>query len=782
MPVWIKRSVVATVVLAATVGGAGYWALWQSLPQLSGTLPSQVFHEVRVARDADGAVTIHAEDRQDAAFALGLAHAQDRYFQMDLLRRNAAGELSELFGVKALEFDKGRRMHRFRDRAELALASLPKAQRQLLERYTAGVNQGLQSLALPPFEYLLLTSKPQPWQPADSLLCIYSMYLDLQGAEGRDDLAQGVLKNAISADWYAFFNQHSADWQAPLDDSQVSAVAIPASAYPDVLKAPAQACTHCERRDSRDIGSNNFAVAASATEQGRAIVADDMHLGLRVPGIWYKAALYFKKDGASRQLAGVTLPGAPAIVAGSNGMIAWGFTNSTADWQDVVQLIVEEDGKRYKTPNGMEDFSYNNEVIKVKGQADEIILIKETMWGPVMPAPFNHFALRWVAYDKEGLNLNLLQLEDVQTVAQAIDVAPNVGIPAQNLLVGDSQGNIGWTLIGAIPKRQLSDFDTPQDWSRGKNFWDGYVDASAYPKVLGKDRLWTANSRVVGGNALKLIGDGGYDLGARAAQIRDGLAATHQHTIDSVQRIQLDDKAVFLQRWRTLALSVLTDEFVQKHQLNDYKKLVENDVNAASIDAVGYSLVRAFRDNTLDAIFAPMAALLEQHHLQLNDLKLVPETAGWALIQAQRPDTLPSGLLSWQSLLEQAILQSRDELAEKSGGDYRQARWGTLNEAHIQHPLSKAIPQLSRYLDMPVAPQSGDRHMPKVAGPAFGQSERMVVSPGHEEDGILVLPAGQSGHPLSEFYDASHADWLGGKPTPFLPGPEKYQLILQPQG
>lgn len=782
MQVWIKRSLIATTVIAAAVAGAGYWALQQSLPQLTGEVRTQVFHPVKLQRDASGAVRIVADDRLDAAYALGFAHAQDRFFQMDLLRRNSAGELSELFGAKALEFDKGRRMHRFRDRAELALANLPKQQRQLLDRYTDGVNRGLQSLGLAPFEYLLLTSKPKAWQPADSLLCIYSMYLDLQGAEGKDDLAQGVLKAAIPADWYQFFNQHSADWQAPLDDSLVSAVAVPSSPYPDALKPSTKACVSCQRRDSRDIGSNNFAVAASASKDGRAIVADDMHLGLRVPGIWYKAELNFQKDGQARRIAGVTLPGAPAIVAGSNGAVAWGFTNSTADWQDVVKLIVDSDGKRYKTPNGMEDFSYNNEVIKVKGQADEIILVKETMWGPVMAAPFSNYALRWVAYDKEGLNLNLLQLEDVQTVEEAIALAPSVGIPAQNLMVGDSKGQIGWTLIGAIPKRQLADLDTPQDWSRGNNFWDGYVDGAAYPKVLGKDRLWTANSRVVGGDALKLIGDGGYDLGARAAQIRDGLQASNAHTIDSVHQIQLDDKAVFLQRWRELALTVLSDEFVQQHQLQDYKKLVESDVKAASIDSVGYSLVRTFRDKTLDAIFAPMAALLEQQQLQLSDLKLVPETAGWALLQAKRPDTLPNGVASWQALLQQAILQSRDELAQKAGGDFRQARWGLINEAHIQHPLSKAVPQLSAYLDMPVAPQSGDRHMPKVSGPAFGQSERMVVSPGHEADGILVLPAGQSGHPLSEFYQTNHQDWLGGKPTPFLPGPEKYQLILQPQG
>lgn len=783
MPVWIKRSLISLSLLTAGLVGAGYWALQQSLPQLTGQLNAAVLKPTTLSRDAQGGLTIQADDRGDAAYALGFAHAQDRLFQMDLLRRNAAGELAELFGEKALPVDKSRRIHRFRDRAQIALSNLPKQQRLVLDKYTAGVNAGMQSLNVPPFEYLLLTTAPRPWLAEDSLLCIYAMYLDLQGMEGRDDIAQGVLKAAIPADWYQFFNQHSSDWQAPLDDSMITtAVPIPTTSYPTSLAQPTTACVQCQRRDSRDIGSNNFAVAASATKEGRAILADDMHLSLRVPGIWYKAQLLIGAKGQQQRLAGVTLPGAPAIVAGSNGHVAWGFTNSTADWQDVVKLSTDAEQKHYKTPNGMEEFSYNNEVIRVKGRSDEIILIKETQWGPVMAPPFEQFALRWVAYDKEGLNMNLLALEDAKTVADAIKLAPTVGIPTQNLLVADVHGDIGWTLIGALPNRQLNDLDTPQDWSTGKNYWDGYLDATAYPKVLGKDRLWTANSRVVGGDALKLIGDGGYDLGARAAQIRDGLQASNAHTIDSVHQIQLDDNAVFLQRWRELALTVLSDEFVQQHQLQDYKKLVDTDVKAASIDSVGYSLVRTFRDKTLDAIFAPMAALLEQQQLQLSDLKLVPETAGWALLQAKRPDTLPNGVASWQALLQQAILQSRDELAQKAGGDVRQARWGLINEAHIQHPLSKAIPQLSTYLDMPVAPQSGDRHMPKVSGPAFGQSERMVVSPGHEEDGILALPAGQSGHPLSEFYHANHQDWLGGKPTPFLPGPEKYQLILQPQG
>ncbi|ALZ74627.1 penicillin acylase family protein [Rheinheimera sp. F8] len=780
----IKNMLAVLVLLLAIAAAPGYWMVHQSLPLYQGQLTAAVEQQVVSGRDAQGYLSIRAQNRGDAAFALGFAHAQERYFQMDLLRRNSAGELAELFGAAALDFDKKQRMHRFRDRADSILQNLPKLQRDVLERYAAGANAGLQQLGMPPFEYLLLTQQPRPWQPADSLLVIYSMFLDLQGALGKDELAQGALKAAVPLEWYQFLTQHSSEWQAAIDGSEAKALPLPQSPLPALLKAiPAQACHGCGLTDSRDIGSNNFAVAANASKDGRAILADDMHLGIRVPGTWYKAQMSWTDGDTKHSIAGVTLPGTPAVVAGSNGHIAWGFTNSTADWHDVIALKLDDSGQKYQTPAGLQEFSYNNEVIKVKGEADVVLLVKETQWGPVMPAPFDKFALRWVGYDRESLNLNLLALEQAKSSADALALAPTIGVPAQNLLVADAKGQIGWTIIGAIPARQLQDWDTPQDWSEGKNYWSGYLTAKDYPQIYApKDgRLWTANARSVGGDALALLGDGGYDLGARGKQIRDRLFALSQHDEKSLHAIQLDHEALFLKRWQQLLLEVLTPEFVAAQQLTQYRQWIETDSKAASQDAIGYSLLRAFRDKTLELMFAPLAGQLEAQQLRLRDLKMVPETPAWAMLQARRDDTLPGSFQSWDALLQQAVLDSVTQLKAQTEGDLSKARWGVLNSAEIQHPLTKALPFLGRWLNMPADPLAGDRHMPRVQLKVHGQSERMVVSPGHEADGILVIPAGQSGHPLSEFYAADHAYWLGEKPLGFLPQAEKYSLQLLPQ-
>jgi penicillin amidase len=781
---WLKTTLYVIVALLAIVAITLYSALHSSLPLYEGKTQAAVSAKVQLSRDTQGYLTVRAQNRLDAAYGLGFAHAQDRYFQMDLLRRNSAGELAELFGERALQLDISRRMHRFRDRAEAILPNLPAPQRALLQHYTQGVNEGLAQLPMRPFEYWLLWQKPAAWQDTDSLLVIYSMYLDLQGAAGKDELAQGVLKQAIPSDWYQFLNQHSSDWQAALDESRAEVIPLPTSDYPRTLSDQKVACTDCRLRDSRDIGSNNFSVSGKLSTHGAAILADDMHLGIRVPGTWFKAQLIWGEGDHQQSVAGVSLPGAPSIVAGSNGHIAWGFTNSTADWHDVIQLQHDENPQRYITPAGPKEYSYNNEVIKVKGLADVVMLVKETEWGPVMSAPFEQYALRWVAYDPQALNLELQQLEQARSVDEALKIASKVGMPAQNLLVADSKGNHGWTIIGPIPKRTLADMDTPQDWSMGVNYWDGYLAGTDYPVVKNPEsqRLWTANSRVVGGNDLKLLGDGGYDLGARGLQIRDGLFALEQHSEQSLHQIQLDHRALFLKRWQQLLLEVLTEDFVARHQLGQYRSYVELDSAAASPSSVGYSLVRAFRDQSLQQVFAPLASLLEQQKLNLTDLKMVPETPGWALIQAKRPDTLPAPFMSWQELLEQAVLKSRDNLLAKSEGQLANARWGLMNQAKIEHPLSGAIPWFGQFLNMPASELAGDRHMPRVQMPIHGQSERMVVAPGQESKGILTIPAGQSGHPLSPFYRADHGFWLSEAELSFLPSEQKYLLELQPRG
>lgn len=780
---WFKRISVGLLTLILLVVGFLYFVLRSSLPLYEGELPAEVNQSVAISRDAQGYASIEGENRNDVAYALGFVHAQERFFQMDLLRRNAAGELSELFGEMALELDKKRRIHRFRAKAEWGFAALPAEHKALLQRYTAGVNAGLAELGWPPFEYGLLAQTPRNWVEADSFLALYSMYLDLQGAEGKDELAMGLMQQKLPQDWYDFLFQHSPDWQAAMDDSKVSLTPMPKSSYPAVLAGQKTACTDCSLHDSTDIGSNNFAVSGKRTADGRAILADDMHLGIRVPGTWFKAQLKWIENGETYEVAGVSLPGTPAIVAGSNGHIAWGFTNSTADWSDVIALKLDEKAEKYQTTDGWQEFSYQNEVIKVKGQPDELVLQKETIWGPVLTPPFQNYAYRWVAHDPQGANFNLITLEKSRGVKETLKLAASAGVPAQNLLVADKDGAIGWTLIGALPQRKVQQMDTPQDWSNGQNNWTGYLSQSAYPQIYQPQsgQLWTANSRMIGGKDLELIGNGGYDLGARGQQIRDALLASAQHNEQSLHTIQLDHRALMLARWQQLLLdTVLTKDFVAEHQLESYRDYVMKDASQASIGSVGYSLVRAFRAKTLELTFAPLTALLEQNKLSGRDLKISLETAGWEMIQQQRTDTLPADFSSWRSLLQQAVLQSKQKL-ETDYGSLASASWGNINQSAIVHPLAAAVPFFGDWLNMPAMPMNGDSHMPRVQNKVHGQSERMVVSPGKEAEGILVIPAGQSGHPLSPFYAADHDFWLKEQPLGFLPGQQKYLLKLQPK-
>ncbi|MBA4215730.1 MAG: penicillin acylase family protein [Roseateles sp.] len=784
---WLKR-IFGGLALLVLLLVLGLWlALRASLAPLDGERRVAVMTApAELQRDARGYLSIQAGNRLDVARALGFVHAQERFFQMDLMRRNAAGELSALVGDKALPLDKARRLHRFRHRAEVAVEALRPEERALLQAYVEGVNAGLGALGSRPPEYLLLRQTPRPWVAADTVLAAYGMYLDLQSAQGRDDVAMGLLHDSVPADWYAFLTQHSADWQAALDDSRVSALPVPASTMPEALRTARTACSDCGLRDARDIGSNNFAVAAAHGAQGRAIVANDMHLDLRVPGTWFKARMQWQDAAGRHDIAGVTLPGTPLLVVGSNGRVAWGFTNSTANWADVVTLSLNAAGTHYRVAGQERPLQRHVERIEVAGSEPVELVVLESEWGPVMPqkaAPGRAHVLRWVAHDVEGMNLRLMAMETAANVDEAVRLAAGTGVPAQNLMLADASGRIAWTIIGAMPRRVGDDdADRPQDWSDGRSRWQGYLSAAEQPKVVdpADGRLWTANARMVGGEALKILGNGGYDLGARGQQIRDQLRARDSFDEAALHAIQLDHRALFLQRWRQLLLDqVLTPEFVAAHGLADYRAEVDKSADAARPDAVGYLLVRSFRQQALKSLFAPLAGLLEAQGLKLADLKMAPETPGWALIQAARPDTVPAAFKSWTELLQRAVLDSRQELVAKHGS-LAAATWGAENPTRMRHPLSAALPLLSGWLDQASQGMAGDSHMPRVHNQGHGQSERMVVSPGHEERGILVIPGGQSGHPLSPFFRGDHAAWLAGEPLPFLPGAPEHRLVLRP--
>ena len=327
MKKWLKR--IAILLLLTIVVGAGtvWWLLRGSLPTLDGELPlAGLSATVSVQRDANGTVTIDAANETDAMRALGYVHAQERYFEMDLMRRVAAGELSELFGAIAIERDKQQRMHRIRARVEADLPTTSANKRPQLQAYTAGVNAGLSALRTRPWPYLLLRQEPKPWQLADSALTGYAMYFDLQDSENHRELAMWRIKPHLPAPLYALLANDGTRWDAPLVGAARGDVALPTAAEVNLrtLQGPPGE-RHGVAADDIVPGSNNFAVGGALTEDGRAIVANDMHLGLRAPNIWFRARLRYADPRAPNgkvDVTGFTLPGLPLIVVGSNTHVA----------------------------------------------------------------------------------------------------------------------------------------------------------------------------------------------------------------------------------------------------------------------------------------------------------------------------------------------------------------------------------------------------------------------------------------------------------------------------
>ena len=282
------------------------------------------------------------------------------------------------------------------------------------------------------------------------------------------------------------------------------------------------------------------------TADGRAIVADDMHLGLGLPNTWYRARLIWPGGdgcGGQHEITGVSLAGTPAVVAGSNGHVAWGFTNSYGDWTDLV--ILEPAGDGYLTPDGVSPYEVAEETIEIRGAESETLEVKTTVWGPVVDE--DHLGrprvLRWIAHDPEGANMAQLDLEHATTLERALSTANTIGIPPQNFVCADDTGRIGWTIIGRIPRRTGFSGAVPTSWADGSHTWDGWLTPDEYPRVIDPPDgiLWSANNRTTSDEWLAVIGNGGYANGARARQIRDGLRELDAATETDMLAIQLDD-------------------------------------------------------------------------------------------------------------------------------------------------------------------------------------------------------------------------------------------------
>lgn len=758
-----------------------------SLPQLDGELSELgLSASATIQRDAAGIPVITAANRLDLAFATGFVHGQDRFFQMDMIRRQSAGELSEIVGAVAIDVDKRFRFHRFRSRAKVVLAAAPAAHRELLERYADGVNAGRDSLRAQPFEYFVLGAEPQPWLAEDSILTVFAMFMDLNDSRAVKEVRRGLAHSVLPAEVYAWMYPQGTAWDAPIMGAARGSVAMPPADVVSLRSVEDAAPPANERGRYPLRGSNNWAVSGALTKNGRALVSNDMHLGLRSPNIYYRARLIVE-GGNSLDVTGLTLPGAPFVVAGSNTRVAWGYTNSYGDYTDAVVLRPGSEAGTYQTPEGDLAFKTYTEIINVKGDDPVEYEIRETVWGPVLDDieyPDGEVAVSWIAHKLGSINLNIMDLETVASVTEALDVANTMGMPPQNFVVGDADGNIGWTIAGKIPLKSGFDPLLPADWSQAHG-WRGWLASDDYPRVVNPEsgRIWTANARVTDGEALRTVGDGGYDFGARARQIRDALFAQESFTPEDMLAIQTDDRALFLTPWRDVLLSVLDDEAVAEHEeLAEYRQLVRDWIPRAAPESVGYRLVRAFRLEVEQRVFyALMAPVREVYG---DDVRLRRsnqfEAALWSVVTQRPAHMLPGGYKDWNQFLLTVARQNIAYFSENFDGPLASRTWGEINTAAIRHSLSRSIPLFAAYLDMPADQLSGDLDMPNARGPAFGASERFSVSPGDEANGVLHMPTGQSGHPLSEYYDKGHHDWVQGLATPFLPGAAVHTLTLIP--
>jgi penicillin amidase len=814
-PVWWIFGGLLVLALAAV--GWIHHELRASLPQLDGTqsVPG-LSGPVTITRDALGVPTLNGANRADVARALGFLHAQDRFFQMDLLRRRAAGELAELFGQVALPRDRAARIHRFRTLAQQVLARLPAADRDLLDSYASGVNAGLHALGAKPFEYLIIRGAPAPWKPEDSLLVIYAMTLDLQDPTNNYELSLATLRDHLGTEAVAFFAPLFTPNDAALDGTTAPLARPPGPGVLDLRKSsetvsridyPNTALSLTAENAELLAGSNSFALSGAHTASGAALLANDPHLNLSVPNIWYRAVLSWPSADTKEPrstLVGASLPGLPFIVLGSNGSIAWGLTVAYADTNDLVAVDLSPASPLlYQVPgrDAFAEIEVHRDVIPVRGASAEMVESQWTTWGPIVAHDFKQrpLAHHWVAYDPSAINLNFLRLEQSRTVAEAVAVAHDSGIPAHNFLVVDRAGDIAWTIAGKYPKRVGFDGRLPVAWTYGDRRWDHYVPPDQVPtmstsaaaltgnqsrassSVLKSGRLWTANNRLVGGPDLVQLGDGGYASPMRAAQVRDRLALLEHATPRDFLALQRDDRGLFLEPWHRRLLDVLSPAAIT--QMKSRAKLraaIKPWDGRARVDSVSYRLVRTFRSIVADLTLEPIFASCREATPSFNWHRFNYEPALNVLVDEKPAHLLNPQFSSWDDLL----LTAADQViavVEQEGDSLNTATWGARNRARINHPLGRALPfGLGRFLNLPRDPLPGDINMPLIQSPSFGASLRLVVSPGRENEGIFEMPGGQSGHPLSEFYEAGHFAWVNGEPSPLLPGKTLHTLQLTP--
>lgn len=744
-------------------------------------MPS-VSEQVQIDFDMWGVPTIQAHSRSDVSYAIGYLHGSERFFQMDLSRRSAAGELAALIGSAGINMDKKSVVYQFQMRAKATLAALPKLHRHQLQQYAKGVNDGLNSLSTRPFEYFLLRQKPKPWTAQDSLLLAYAFYRSMQDEDVLLDRTRYAIQQTLPTAVAAFFTQNGNHWEAALDGSHTPILSIPPAASWAYLDDSFETSHWNGEINDNRVGSNNWAVAPVHSETGTAMLANDPHLSVQVPGTWYKVSYNYPHPTTGEQVEvhGFSLPGLPVAVIGQSPWTAWGLTVAYIDIADLILLKPDPNNSdAFLGEKGSEPLKTKTVYIEVSGAEPVETVIETTRWGPVVDTLPNgtRLALKWAALHPQALNMEVLELEQAQSLDSLLEAANRSKLSVMNFVAADTQGNIGWTYFGFIPEQKSAN-SIPVEPTLPDTIWTKARSADSFPKIVNPPggRLWTANNRVLDREAMQSVGIGSVENGARAYQIRQRLSCKDELSMQDMLELQHDHEVLLLKRWQQLII-----DHIEAHPSTGLLRL-EKEVRAwqgfASKDSKSYTIIRTFRKLLVRRIshrvFAPCYLFDEK----FNPTLLQYEEPMY-LLASQKPDFLAGAEYESFSQEISGILEKISNHHETQEWDKWQ--WGNHNQLNIKHPLSYAAPFLGRWLDMPLTQSDGDSYCPKVINGNHVASFRMVSIPGEPARSRYQMACGQSGHPLSPHYKDLHQLWLGKQYLPMLPGHPVSTLVITPQ-
>ena len=742
------------LVIALVVTGGGYIALRTSLPDTSGRITVAGLHgEVTIARDADGVPTITAKDDDDLAFGLGFAHAQDRLFQMELQRRYGSGRLAEIFGAAAVPLDTQMRVLGLYRAAEAAFAGLSPAVRSGIEAYSAGVNAYLAThgLLLPP-EFALLRVKPEPWKPADTL--VWGKLMDFQlGGNYRSELLRARLAQTVSADDLAFLYP-----EYPKDAPRTLAALLPLYRHLPLDPLYAALPTAMGPR----YASNNWVVDSAHTASGKPLLANDPHLGFAAPGFWYLARLKTPEH----DIEGATAAGTPLVIIGHNEAVAWGFTTTTADIEDLfIEKLDPKDSSHYMVADGSLAFRTRQETINVRDGTSVTLTVRATRHGPVVSDMLPQgtidqgyvLALQASFFDNDdGSAEALWDIDRATDWASFRDGLKNLVGPPQNIVYADTSGTIGFIAAGHIPIRKNGNGWLPVPGWSGDYDWQGYIPFDELPQATNpaSGHFVSANNKIVPDSYPYFISRD-WDLPDRAERIEELLKATPRQSPEASAAIQADTLSIEARRLVPLMTKVVPSsdmarEAVERLQAWDFH------MDADKVEPLLFTAwLRAFAHSILFARLGDAAA-------DYWDLK--PEIM--AAVLTQRPDWCADPKHpereTCETRLAEALDAALDELRRSYGNEMTQWQWGRAHIAYFPNAVFERVPLLRDWLRVTIPTPGGYDTVNR--GPSvirddqrpyeqrFGAGLRIVTDMAQPQQSRMMIAPGQSGNPLSAHY------------------------------